>query len=161
MASNALKQIMTDGDWEDIDYMFIDLPPGTSDIHITVSQEINLSGAIIVSTPQDVALADVTKGINMFRNEGIGVPVLGLIENMAWFTPAELPENKYYIFGKGGCQNLARKMDVPFLGSVPIVQSIREDGDNGSPSVLNKDHTAEYFKDIAQAIHLEVLKHKS
>lgn len=158
MASNALKQLITDGDWDGLDYLFIDMPPGTSDIHITISQDLDLTGAIIVSTPQDVALADVIKGINMFRNKGMEVPVLGLIENMAWFTPEELPENKYYIFGKGGCQRLASEMKVPFLGSIPIVQSIREDGDNGKPSVLNKNITAEYFKNLAQAIHVEILK---
>ena len=158
MASNALKQLINDGDWDNLDYLFIDLPPGTSDIHITVSQDVKLTGAIIVSTPQDVALADVTKGINMFRNKGINVPVLGIIENMAWFTPAELPQNKYYIFGKGGCERLAREMNVTLLGQVPIVQSIREDGDNGSPSVIRKDGTAEYFKNIAQAIRIEALK---
>lgn len=161
MASNALKQMVNDGDWEGLDYLFIDLPPGTSDIHITVSQEIKLTGAIIVSTPQEVALADVIKGINMFRNEGIGIPVLGLIENMAWFTPAELPENKYFIFGKGGCQKLSDEMNVPLLGQIPLIQSIRESGDNGTPSVLLKDLTSNYFKDIAQAIRTEVLKHAS
>lgn len=158
MASNALKQLMTDGDWDGLDYLFIDLPPGTSDIHITISQDIKLTGAIIVSTPQEVALADVVKGINMFRNKGMEVPILGLIENMAWFTPEELPNNKYYIFGKEGCQRIAKEMNVPFLGSIPIIQSIREDGDNGTPSVLNKNFTAEYFKNLAQAIHVEVLK---
>jgi ATP-binding protein involved in chromosome partitioning len=158
MASNALKQMVTDGDWEGLDYLFIDLPPGTSDIHITVSQDIKLTGAIIVSTPQDVALADVIKGINMFRNKGIEVPVLGLIENMAWFTPEELPDNKYYIFGTGGCQRLSEEMGVPLLGQIPLIQSIRENGDQGTPSVLNKDLTSNYFKDIAQAIRIEALK---
>jgi ATP-binding protein involved in chromosome partitioning len=158
MASNALKQMINDGDWDALDYLFIDLPPGTSDIHITISQDVKLTGAIIVSTPQDVALADVIKGINMFRNKGINVPVLGLIENMSWFTPAELPENKYYIFGKGGCERLSKEMSVPMLGQIPIIQSVREDSDNGSPSVIRKDSTSEYFKNIAQAIRIEVLK---
>lgn len=158
MASNALKQLINDGDWDSLDYLFIDLPPGTSDIHITISQDIKLTGAIIVSTPQDVALADVIKGINMFRNKSMEVPILGLIENMAWFTPEELPENKYYIFGKGGCQRVASEMNVPFLGSIPIIQSIREDGDNGKPSVLAKNLTAEHFKNLSQAIHVQVLK---
>ncbi len=161
MASNALKQLLTDGDWDGLDYLFIDLPPGTSDIHITISQDVKLTGAIIVSTPQEVAIADVVKGISMFRNKGIEVPILGLVENMAWFTPAELPKNKYYIFGKGGCQRIASEMKVPFLGSIPIIQSISQDGDNGTPSVLNKNHTAEYFKNIAQAIHVEILKAKT
>lgn len=158
MASNALKQMINDGDWDALDYLFIDLPPGTSDIHITISQDIKLTGAIIVSTPQDVALADVIKGINMFRNKGINVPVLGLIENMSWFTPTELPENKYYIFGKGGCEKLSKEMNVPMLGQIPIIQSVREDGDNGSPSVIRKDSTAEYFKNIAEIIRLQALK---
>lgn len=158
MASNALNQMVKDGDWDDVEYLFLDLPPGTSDIHITVSQDIKLSGAIIVSTPQEIALADVVKGINMFRNSSIGVPVLGIIENMAWFTPEELPENKYYIFGQGGCERLSKEMNVPLLGQIPLIQSIREDSDKGTPAVLNKDLTSNYFKDIAQAIRLEALK---
>ena len=161
MASNALKQLVNDGHWEELDYLFIDLPPGTSDIHITVSQDLNLSGAIIVSTPQDIALADVTKGINMFRNDKINVPILGLIENMAWFAPEELPGNKYYIFGKSGCKELSKKMDVPFIGEIPIIQSVREDADKGSPSVLKKNKTSEYFKHIAEAIRVNLLKQKS
>ncbi len=161
MASNALKQMINDGDWGELDYLFIDLPPGTSDIHITVSQDVKLTGAVIVSTPQEVALADVVKGINMFRNAGIGVPILGIIENMAWFTPEELPENKYYIFGKGGCERLAVEMDVTLLGQIPLIQSIRENGDVGQPAVLSKDLTSNFFKDIAQAIRVEVLKQTS
>lgn len=158
MASNALKQMINDGEWEGLDYLFIDLPPGTSDIHITISQDIKLTGAVIVSTPQDVALADVVKGINMFRNKSINVPVLGIIENMAWFTPEELPDNKYYIFGKGGCQRLALEMNVPLLGQVPIFQSISEDGDKGTPSVLQKDDVANFYKDLAQSIRIQALK---
>lgn len=158
MASNALTQLIGDGDWGELDYLFIDLPPGTSDIHITISQNKKLSGAVIVSTPQDIALADVIKGISMFQNDGINVPVIGLIENMAWFTPEELPENKYYIFGKGGCEKLAGEKNVPFLGHIPIIQSIREDADNGTPAVLKKDSVAEYFKNIAELIRIEVLK---
>ena len=158
MASNALTQLITDGDWGELDYLFVDLPPGTSDIHITISQNDKLTGAVIVSTPQDIALADVIKGISMFNNDAINVPVLGLIENMAWFTPEELPENRYYIFGKGGCEALANKKQVPFLGHIPIIQSIREDADNGSPSVLRKNGAAEYFKDVAEKLRLEVLK---
>ena len=161
MASNALKQMINDADWDELDYLFIDLPPGTSDIHITVSQDVKLTGAVIVSTPQEVALADVVKGINMFRNAGIGVPVLGIIENMAWFTPEELPENKYYIFGKGGCQRLAVEMDVPLLGQIPLIQSIREKGDMGQPAVMFKDLTSNYFKDIAQAIRIKTMKQTS
>jgi ATP-binding protein involved in chromosome partitioning len=161
MASNALNQLISDGDWGEIDYLFVDLPPGTSDIHITISQNKKLTGAVIVSTPQDIALADVIKGISMFNNDAINVPVIGLVENMAWFTPEELPENKYYIFGKGGCEALAKDKGVPFLGHVPIIQSIREDGDNGTPAVLNKNGTAEYFKNIAELIRLEVLRNEA
>lgn len=158
MASNALKQLMSEADWGDLDYMFIDLPPGTSDIHLTMVQTVPVTGAIIVSTPQPVALADVIKGINMFRNANINVPVLGLIENMAWFTPAELPENKYYIFGKDGCKNLAAETGVPFLGHIPIVQSIRESGDSGKPSVLERGVISESFQTVAEKLKDEVLK---
>lgn len=158
MASNALTQLIGDGDWGALDYLFIDLPPGTSDIHITISQNKKLSGAVIVSTPQDIALADVIKGISMFQNDGINVPVLGLIENMAWFTPEELPDNRYYIFGKGGCEKLAKERNVPFLGHIPLIQGIREDADKGTPAVLKKDAVSEYFKNIAELIRLEVLK---
>lgn len=139
MATNALKQLINQGDWGDLDYMLIDLPPGTSDIHLTMVQEMPVTGAIIVSTPQDVALADVIKGIAMFKGEKISVPVLGLVENMAWFTPEELPDNKYYIFGKGGCKQLADKYNLPLLQQIPIVQSIRENGDKGTPSALDQD----------------------
>ncbi|QQS49844.1 MAG: Mrp/NBP35 family ATP-binding protein [Bacteroidota bacterium] len=158
MASNALSQLISDGDWGTLDYLFVDLPPGTSDIHITISQNKKLTGAVIVSTPQDVALADVKKGISMFQNKAIGVPVLGLIENMAWFTPDELPESKYYIFGKGGCEALANEKNVPFLGHIPIVQSIREDADNGVPTAGRKNKTSEYFKHIAEKIRIEILR---
>ncbi|MBN2349447.1 MAG: Mrp/NBP35 family ATP-binding protein [Bacteroidales bacterium] len=158
MASNALKQLMTDALWGDLDYMFIDLPPGTSDIHLTLVQSVPVTGAVIVSTPQAVALADVIKGINMFRNKNINVPVLGLIENMAWFTPDELPDKKYYIFGKDGCKNLARDYDLPLLGQIPIVESIRESGDTGKPSVLVKNSVSEAFKHIAENLNLQVIK---
>ena len=130
MASNALKQLISEGNWGELDYLLIDLPPGTSDIHLTLVQSVPVTGAVIVTTPQDVALADVIRGTNMFQSKSIDVPVLGLIENMAWFTPAELPENKYYIFGKDGGKILADKLGLPFLGQIPIVQSIREGGDN-------------------------------
>jgi ATP-binding protein involved in chromosome partitioning len=138
MASNALKQLITDAKWGELDYFIIDFPPGTSDIHLTLVQTLPITGAVIVSTPQEVALADARKGIDMFTNDKVNVPILGLIENMAWFTPAELPENKYYIFGKDGAKNMAEEMGVPFLGQVPIVQSIREGGDNGSPVALDE-----------------------
>ena len=158
MASNALRQLMTDADWGKLDYMFIDLPPGTSDIHLTMVQTIPVTGAVIVSTPQSVALADAIKGINMFRNQNINVPILGLIENMSWFTPVELPDNKYYIFGREGCRNLAVEMNVPFLGQIPVIQSIRESGDNGMPAVLQNDLSGEAFKSIADKLLIEIIK---
>ena len=139
MASNALKQLISDGNWGELDYLLIDLPPGTSDIHLTLVQTVPVTGAIIVSTPQDVALADVIKGVSMFRGKGVDVPVLGLVENMAWFTPEELPENKYYIFGKEGAKNLAKKMDIPLLGQIPLVQGIREGGDDGVPAASDEN----------------------
>lgn len=141
VASNALKQLIVQGLWGELDYMLIDLPPGTSDIHLTIVQTLPVTGSVIVTTPQDVALADVIKGVSMFKSKSINVPVLGIIENMSWFTPAELPENKYYIFGKDGGKNLAKKMGIPFLGQIPIVMSIREGGDNGIP-VAWKEETA-------------------
>jgi len=137
MASSALKQLITDADWGELDYFIMDLPPGTGDIHLTLVQTMGITGAIAVTTPQEVALADARKGINMFLGDKINVPVLGLIENMAWFTPAELPENKYYIFGKEGGIRLAEELNIPFLGQIPIVQSIREGGDNGIPIAVN------------------------
>lgn len=139
MASNALKQMVEQGFWDELDYMLIDLPPGTSDIHLTLVQTVALTGAIVVSTPQQVALADAIKGINMFESPGINVPVLGLVENMAWFTPAELPENKYYIFGKEGAKKLAEEKGLPLLGQIPVVQSICDGGDAGKPVALNPD----------------------
>ena len=139
MASNALKQMVEQGYWEELDYLLIDLPPGTSDIHLTLVQTVALTGAIVVSTPQQVALADAIKGINMFESPGIGVPVLGLVENMAWFTPAELPENKYYIFGKEGAKQLAEEKGLRLLGQIPVVQSICDSGDAGKPVALNAD----------------------
>lgn len=159
MASNALKQLIGDGDWGDLDYFLIDLPPGTSDIHLTVVQTLAMTGAIVVSTPQAVALADARKGINMFTNEKVNVPILGLVENMAWFTPAELPENKYYIFGREGAKKLAEEMDVPLLGQIPIVQSICEGGDNGTPVALNEDSvTGRAFLSLAAAVVRQVDK---
>ncbi|HOH74556.1 MAG TPA: Mrp/NBP35 family ATP-binding protein [Paludibacteraceae bacterium] len=139
MASNALKQLINDTLWGDLDFFLIDLPPGTGDVHLTLLQTIDLNGAIIVSTPQQVALLDTVKGINMFLNEKINIPIVGLIENMSWFTPAELPNNKYYIFGKEGMKNLAENMKLPFLGQIPIVQSICESGDSGSPIIINEN----------------------
>ena len=137
MASNALKQLVGDANWGELDYFVLDTPPGTSDIHLTLVQTLAITGAVIVSTPQQVALADARKGINMYTNDKVNVPILGLVENMSWFTPAELPENKYYIFGKEGAKQLAEQMNVPLLGQIPIVQSICENGDNGEPAVLS------------------------
>ncbi|MBL7112367.1 MAG: Mrp/NBP35 family ATP-binding protein [Bacteroidales bacterium] len=159
LATNALRQFINQSEWGELDYMFIDLPPGTSDIHLTIVQELALTGAVIVSTPQKVALADAIKGINMFRSDHIGVPVLGLVENMAWFTPAELPDNKYYIFGKDGCSELARELKVPLLGQIPIVQSICEDGDAGKPSVLDQGSVVgKAFMSLADRVVIEVDK---
>ena len=150
MASNAIKQLINDAQWGELDYFLLDLPPGTSDIHLTLVQALQLSGAIVVSTPQQVALADARKGLQMFQTDKIEVPILGLVENMAWFTPAELPENRYYIFGKDGCKNLAEEKDVPLLAQIPIVQSICESGDTGEPVAL-KDNSilSEAFRMLA------------
>ncbi|MBO4430118.1 MAG: Mrp/NBP35 family ATP-binding protein [Bacteroidaceae bacterium] len=137
MASNALKQLITEAQWGELDYFILDTPPGTSDIHLTLLQTLGITGAIIVSTPQQVALADARKGINMYMNDKVNVPILGLVENMAWFTPAELPENKYYIFGKDGAKQLAEELNVPLLAQIPLIQSVCEDGDKGEPAVLN------------------------
>lgn len=157
MASNALKQLIGDANWGDLDYLLIDLPPGTSDIHLTIVQTLALTGVVVVSTPQDVALADARKGINMFTNDKVNVPILGLVENMSWFTPAELPENKYYIFGKDGAKKLAEEMGVTLLGQIPIVQSIREGGDKGEPVALNDESiTGAAFKAVAEEVVIEV-----
>ena len=137
MACNALKQLITEAQWGELDYFILDTPPGTSDIHLTLIQTLGITGAIIVSTPQQVALADARKGINMYMNDKVNVPILGLVENMAWFTPAELPENKYYIFGKDGCKNLAEELNVPLLAQIPLIQSVCETGDKGEPAVLS------------------------
>ena len=142
MATNAIKQLVTEADWGELDYLLIDMPPGTSDIHISLVGLVKLTGAIVVSTPQKVALADARKGVDMFVNPKVGVRVLGIVENMAWFTPAELPENKYYIFGKDGAAELAAELGVPLLGQIPIVQSIRECGDSGSPAALDPEGPA-------------------
>lgn len=153
MASSALKQLLADADWGDLDYFILDTPPGTSDIHLTLLQSISITGAIIVSTPQQVALADARKGIDMYTNDKVNVPILGLVENMAWFTPAELPENKYYLFGRGGCKALAEEMNVPLLAQIPLVQSICESGDDGRPAALNIDSmTGQSFISLAQAV---------
>lgn len=153
MASNAIKQLIQDANWGELDYFLIDLPPGTSDIHLTLVATLQLTGAIVVTTPQPVALVDARKGVDMFRNEKINVPVLGIIENMAWFTPAELPENKYYIFGRDGGKHLAEDLGVPLLGQIPLVQSIREAGDDGAPIAMQTGHpAAAIFAAIAEKI---------
>lgn len=139
MASKALTQMISDAHWGELDYLLIDLPPGTGDIHLSLIQTAPLDGVVIVSTPQEVALADARRGINMFKMDGIKVPIIGIVENMAWFTPEELPNNKYYIFGRDGAKNLAQGMQVPFLGAIPLVQSVREAGDAGRPAVFQSD----------------------
>ena len=153
MASNALKQLIADANWGDLDYFILDTPPGTSDIHLTLLQTLAITGAVIVSTPQSVALADARKGIDMYRNDKVNVPILGMVENMAWFTPAELPENKYYIFGKEGCKKLAQELDIPLLAQIPLVQSICEDGDKGMPAACHPESiTGQAFFNLAQAV---------
>ena len=159
MATSALQQLIFESDWGKLDYLLFDLPPGTSDVHLTLVQSLAVTGAIIVSTPQDIAIADAIKGISMFTGKEINVPVLGLIENMAWFTPAELPDNKYYIFGQDGGKKLAKKMKVTLLGQVPIIQSIRENGDKGAPSALDKSTGLEkIFSDMTDKIIGEIKK---
>jgi len=153
MATSALKQLIADADWGDLDYFILDTPPGTSDIHLTLLQTLSITGAVIVSTPQQVALADARKGIDMYRNDKVNVPILGLIENMAWFTPAELPNNRYYIFGREGCKQLADEMNVPLLAQIPLVQSICDSGDRGEPAALSSDTaTGLAFINLAQAV---------
>lgn len=153
IASSALKQFITDVHWGELDYLVIDLPPGTGDIHLTLVQAVPVTGAVIVSTPQAVAAADAKKAIMMFRQPQINIPILGIVENMAYFTPAELPENKYYIFGKGGAQKMAEQFELPFLGEVPIVQGIREGGDIGMPAVLDQANPASrIFTELAQNV---------
>lgn len=159
MATKAINQLLADAWWGDLDYMIIDLPPGTGDIHLTMVQAIPLTGAVIVSTPQEVALTDARKGVNMFKQESINVPVLGIVENMAWFTPDELPENKYYIFGKDGATNLAKDLNVELLAQIPLIQSIRESGDAGRPAILQEGTpVAEAFEGMVKNIETEVNK---
>ena len=161
MASKALTQMFTDAYWGALDYLLIDLPPGTGDIHLSLVQNVPLDGAVVVSTPQEVALADARKGVNMFRLESINVPVIGIVENMAWFTPAELPDNKYYIFGRDGAKNLAHGMGVPFLGQLPLVQGVREAGDVGRPAVFQENTPiSEAFDELVRTFvkHVDALK---
>lgn len=156
MASSALKQFISDTDWGELDYLLIDLPPGTSDIHLTLVQTVPVTGAVIVTTPQKVALADANKGVAMFKQPQINVPILGVVENMAYFTPEELPNNKYYIFGKDGGKNLAERNGVPLLGQIPLVQSIRESGDSGLPAVMKEGATALAFQDLAENLARQI-----
>jgi len=158
MAAKALNQMIFDADWGQLDFMLIDLPPGTGDIHLSIMQALPITGAVVVSTPQNVALADARKGVSMFQSEAINVPVLGIIENMAYFTPEELPNNKYYIFGKEGAKNLAEDLQVPFLGEVPLVQSIREAGDYGRPAALQTASPLEkIYEEIARNVVQETV----
>ena len=158
MASKALKQMIFDSDWGNLDFLLIDLPPGTGDIHLSIMQSLPISGAIVVSTPQNVALIDARKGVSMFKQKNINVPVLGIIENMAYFTPKELPKNKYYLFGKEGAKNLSIDLKVPFLGEVPLIQSIREAGDIGRPASLQKNSIVEEaFSTITKNMISELL----
>ena len=157
MASKALNQLIFDAAWGDLDYMLIDLPPGTGDIHLSIMQSMPITGAIVVSTPQPVALADARRGVAMFQQENIQVPVLGVIENMAYFTPEELPENKYYIFGKEGAKNLSEDLNISFLGEIPLVQSIREAGDSGRPAALQEETPlAKAFEKITKEVIKEL-----
>lgn len=157
MASQALRQFFGDTNWGELDYLLIDLPPGTGDIHLTLVQTVPVTGAVIVTTPQKVALADANRGLSMFRQAQINVPILGVVENMAYFTPAELPDNKYYIFGQDGGKGLAEKHDVPFLGQIPLVQSIREAGDEGKPAFMNQEQVStDAFKGVAEALAQQV-----
>ena len=158
MASKALNQMIFDADWGELDFLLIDLPPGTGDIHLSIMQALPITGAVVVSTPQAVALADAKKGVGMFMSDAINVPVLGIIENMAYFTPEELPENKYYIFGKEGARNLAEDLQVPFLGEVPIVQSIREAGDFGRPAAMQTGSLIEkVFEEVTRNVVQETV----
>ncbi len=156
MASSALRQFFTDTDWGELDYLLVDLPPGTSDIHLTLVQAVPVTGAVIVTTPQKIALADAIKGTAMFKQAQINVPILGVIENMSYFTPAELPDKKYYIFGEGGGKQLCEKFDVPLLAQIPLVQDVRESSDNGYPIVLKEDLSAKSFDDAAKNLAQQI-----
>ena len=159
MAAKALNQMIFDAAWGELDFLLIDLPPGTGDIHLSIMQSLPITGAVVVSTPQTVALADVKKGVAMFQQESINVPVLGIIENMAYFTPEELPDNKYYIFGKEGAKHLAEDLNIPFLGDIPLVQSVREAGDLGRPAAMQESTPIEEaFNTITQNVAQEVVR---
>ena len=156
MASSALRQFIGDCKWGALDYLLVDLPPGTSDIHLSLVQSVPVTGALVISTPQKVALADAKKAISMFNQKQINVPILGLVENMAYFTPEELPDNKYYIFGKGGARELAKEKEFPFLGEIPLVQGIREGGDNGDPIVLKEGNEQKAFTHVASELARQI-----
>lgn len=149
MATSALKQLIHQTNWGELDFLLIDMPPGTGDVHLSVATELKIDGAVIVSTPQQVAVADVIRGVSFFNADGINTPVLGIIENMAWFTPTELPDNRYYIFGRGGAKELADSMGIEFLGDIPIVQSVMEGGESGRPGVTTNSEVEKYFREIA------------
>ena len=152
MASSALKQMIHQTLWGELDFLLIDMPPGTGDVHLTIVQELKLTGAVIVSTPQDVAVADVVRGIGMFRAEGVQVPVLGIIENMSWFSPQELPESRYYIFGRGKVEELARREGLELLGQIPVIQSVSESGDHGRPVAFDESGAGAYYRQAAEKI---------
>lgn len=158
MASNALKQLIHQTKWGALDFLLIDMPPGTGDIHLQLINELKLSGAVIVSTPQQVAVADVVRGVEMFRHPQVNVPVAGIVENMAFFTPEELPQNRYYLFGRGGARTYAEQNGIPFLGEVPIIQSVMEGSDEGSPAVLNDPRVREYYRTICEQLVQNVVK---
>lgn len=159
MAAKALNQMIFDAHWGELDFMLIDLPPGTGDIHLSIMQSLPITGAVVVSTPQEIALADARKGVAMFQQEAINVPVLGIVENMAYFTPEELPDNKYYIFGKEGAKRLAEDIGVPFLGEIPLVQSIREAGDAGRPAAMQTSTSLETaFQDMTKNVVQELVR---
>lgn len=158
MATNALKQLIHQTDWGTLDFLLADLPPGTGDIHLSIVGELKIDAAVIVSTPQQMAVADVVRGAEMFRNTNVGVPLAGIIENMAWFTPAELPDNRYYLFGQGGARRLAERLEVPFLGEIPIVQSIMESSDAGRPATGIDARVEKYYREIAEKVLTEVMK---
>jgi len=162
MAAKALNQMIFDAHWGELDFLLLDLPPGTGDIHLSIMQSLPVTGAVVVSTPQEIALADARKGVAMFQQEAINVPVLGIVENMAYFTPAELPDNKYYIFGENGAKNLSEDLEVPFLGQIPLVQSIREAGDIGRPAALQTaTPTEEAFEELTKNVVQELVRRNS
>lgn len=158
MASNALKQLIHQTKWGPLDFLLIDMPPGTGDIHIQLINELKLSGAVIISTPQQVAVADVVRGVEMFRHPQVNVPVTGIVENMAWFSPEELPQNRYYLFGRGGAREYAEQNGIPFLGEIPIIQSVMEGAEKGSPAILNDERVKDYYLTICEKIVQNVVK---